>query len=152
MRTNPFCAAMELRHDGEDVLDGCVLETAEDSALAQELLQKGPADAQGQEDEREKTSADIAQGQAEDAQDREDDSGRESGCRSLVEQLKSSKYVVRFSVCFVVCLLTLAHELDCKSCLEQFLFSIFPFGFLIVLWLVLCLQRRPLGVLHRGIE
>ena len=60
-RTSPFYAAVEVRPDGEDVLDGCVLETAEDSALAQELLQKGPADAQGQESDDEKASANIAQ-------------------------------------------------------------------------------------------
>ena len=74
-----------MKTNEDDVLDGCVLETAEDSALAQELLQKGPADAQGQEDEHDKTSADIAQGEAEDAQkdsnaeeaqDLQDDSGR----------------------------------------------------------------------------
>ena len=38
-----------MRDADEDLLEGCVLETAEESALAQELLQKGPADAQGQE-------------------------------------------------------------------------------------------------------
>jgi len=40
---------VELRDGAEDLLEGCVLETAEDSALAQELLQRGPADAQGQD-------------------------------------------------------------------------------------------------------
>ena len=49
-KTSPYYASVHLQHRPDDVLDGCVLETAEDSALAQELLQKGPADAQGQED------------------------------------------------------------------------------------------------------
>eukprot|EP00435_Cladocopium_sp_Y103_P022832 s2327_g5.t1 len=66
-KTSPFYAEVELREDGEDVLEGCVLETAEDSALAQELLQKGPADSQGQADETEKVPGDIAHGQAEEA-------------------------------------------------------------------------------------
>ena len=48
-RTNPFYAEVVVRDADEDLLEGCVLETAEESALAQELLQKGPADAQGQE-------------------------------------------------------------------------------------------------------
>lgn len=48
-KTSPFYAEVELADGREDLLEGCVLETAEDSALAQELLQKGPADAQGQE-------------------------------------------------------------------------------------------------------
>ena len=87
-RTSPFYAAVEVRPDGEDVLDGCVLETAEDSALAQELMQKGPADAQGQESDEEKASANIAEVEGEDAQkeatgeeavDRDDDSGKGSG-------------------------------------------------------------------------
>ena len=82
--TSPFYADVQLRQDGEDVLDGCVLETAEDSALAQELLQKGPADAQGQQDDNDSTGAEPLQGEAEDTQkdapadpnlDREDDSG-----------------------------------------------------------------------------
>ena len=49
-KTSPYYASVHLQLRPDDVLDGCVLETAEDSALAQELLQKGPADAQGQED------------------------------------------------------------------------------------------------------
>ena len=68
-KTSPFYAAVEVRPDGEDVLEGCVLETAEDSALAQELLQKGPADAQGQEEEKEDTAADVLQGQEEETRD-----------------------------------------------------------------------------------
>ena len=48
-KTNPFYAEVELRDGSDDLLEGCVLETAEDSALAQELLQRGPADAQGQD-------------------------------------------------------------------------------------------------------
>jgi hypothetical protein len=70
-----------VRPDGEDVLDGCVLETAEDSALAQELLQKGPADAQGQESDEEKVEWEDAQKDAtgEEAVDRDDDSGKGSG-------------------------------------------------------------------------
>ena len=48
-KTNPFYAEVELRDGSDDLLEGCILETAEDSALAQELLQRGPADAQGQD-------------------------------------------------------------------------------------------------------
>jgi len=59
-KDQPFLRSRRSAPDGEDVLDGCVLETAEDSALAQELLQKGPADAQGQESDDEKASANIA--------------------------------------------------------------------------------------------
>ena len=66
--TSPFYADVQLRQDEEDVLDGCVLETAEDSALAQELLQKGPADAQGQQDDNDSTGAEQVQGEAEDTQ------------------------------------------------------------------------------------
>ena len=77
-RTSPFYAAVEVRPDGEDVLDGCVLETAEDSALAQELLQKGPADAQGQESEVEGEDA-QKEATGEEAVDRDDASGRGSG-------------------------------------------------------------------------
>ena len=40
---NPFYAEVTLGDGGDDLLEGCVLETAEDSALAKELLQKGPA-------------------------------------------------------------------------------------------------------------
>lgn len=65
-KTSPLYAAVEVRPDGEDVLEGCVLETAEDSALAQELLQKGPADAQGQEED---TAVDVLQGQEEEKRD-----------------------------------------------------------------------------------
>ena len=46
--TNPFyaeAAEVTLADGGDDLLEGCVLETAEDSALAKELLQRGPADA-----------------------------------------------------------------------------------------------------------
>ena len=58
-----------------------MLETAEDSALAQELLQKGPADAQGQESDEEKVEGEDAQKEAtgEEAVDRDDDSGKGSG-------------------------------------------------------------------------
>ena len=66
-KTSPFYASVEVRGDGEDVLEGCVLETAEDSALAQELLQKGPADSQGQTEETEQLPGDVAHGQAEEA-------------------------------------------------------------------------------------
>ena len=48
-QTNPFFPEVTLGDGGDVLLEGCVLETAEDSALARELLQKGPADAQGQE-------------------------------------------------------------------------------------------------------
>ena len=59
-QTNPFYAEVTLGDGGEDLLEGCVLETAEDSALANELLQKGPADAQGQETgRRRKTMAPL---------------------------------------------------------------------------------------------
>lgn len=51
--TSPYYRSVVLRHDVDDPLQGCVLETAEDSYLARELLQKGPADAQGQEEDSE---------------------------------------------------------------------------------------------------
>ena len=35
-------------------MQGCFVETSEDSYLARELLQKGPADAQGQDEESDK--------------------------------------------------------------------------------------------------
>ena len=74
-RTSPFYASVEVRPDGEDVLDGCVLETAAESALAQQLLQQGPADAQGQEQDaavEEETAEEVA---AKEAGDGADDSG-----------------------------------------------------------------------------
>lgn len=74
-RTSPFYASVEVRPDGEDVLDGCVLETAAESALAQQLLQQGPADAQGQEQDaavEEETAEEVA---AKEVGDDADDSG-----------------------------------------------------------------------------
>ena len=72
-------AQVELEAGGEDVLDGCVLETDENSALAQELLQKGPADAQGQGDEEdEKKPAETLTAEQEErgnADERMDDPG-----------------------------------------------------------------------------
>ena len=41
-QTNPFYAEVTLGDGGDDLLEGCVLETAEDSALAKELLQNPP--------------------------------------------------------------------------------------------------------------
>ena len=79
MENNPFYAQVELEAGGEDVLDGCVLETDENSALAQELLQKGPADAQGQGDEEdEKKPAETLTAEQEErgnADERMDDPG-----------------------------------------------------------------------------
>ena len=57
-RTSPFYASVEVRPDGEDVLDGCVLETAED-------------DVEGEDTQKDATG--------EEALDREDDSGKGSG-------------------------------------------------------------------------
>lgn len=74
-RTSPFYASVEVRPDGEDVLDGCVLETAAESALAQQLLQQRPADAQGQEQDaavEEETAEEVA---AKEVGDDADDSG-----------------------------------------------------------------------------
>ena len=74
-RTSPFYAAIQVRPDGEDALDGCVLETAADSALAQQLLQQGPADAQGQEEDaavEDETAEEVA---AKEVADGVDDSG-----------------------------------------------------------------------------
>ena len=79
MENNPFYAQVELEAGGEDVLDGCVLETDENAALAQELLQKGPADAQGQGDEEdEKKPAETLTAEQEErgnADERMDDPG-----------------------------------------------------------------------------
>ena len=56
--TSPYYSSVALDSsvfpdENVSVLEGCVLETAVDSYLARELLQKGPADAQGQAEEEE---------------------------------------------------------------------------------------------------
>ena len=53
-RTSPYYRNVELRHSSESPMQGCFVETSEDSYLARELLQKGPADAQGQDEESDK--------------------------------------------------------------------------------------------------
>ena len=53
-RSSPYYRNVELRHCSESPMQGCFVETSEDSYLARELLQKGPADAQGQDEESEK--------------------------------------------------------------------------------------------------
>ncbi|CAJ1439150.1 unnamed protein product, partial [Effrenium voratum] len=53
-RSSPYYRNVELRRCSESPMQGCFVETSEDSYLARELLQKGPADAQGQDEESEK--------------------------------------------------------------------------------------------------
>ena len=49
--TSPYYEEVTLRDAGESTLQGCILETGVNSYLAKQLLQQGPADAQGQEDD-----------------------------------------------------------------------------------------------------
>ncbi|CAE7548235.1 tkt [Symbiodinium sp. CCMP2592] len=72
--TSPYYRSVALEAgltpgDDVDALEGCVLETAADSYLARELLQKGPADAQGQDEEGEpdEQNLDRGPGSSEDA-------------------------------------------------------------------------------------
>ncbi|CAK9089597.1 Transketolase, partial [Durusdinium trenchii] len=58
--TSLYYAKVELEHGEVDALQSCVLETESDSYLAQQLLQQGPADAQGQSEDQEMADADSA--------------------------------------------------------------------------------------------
>ena len=61
----------------ETMFEGCVLETDADSYLARELLQRGPADAQGQESsQQEEDDAGMAEDTAESGERAHEDSGQ----------------------------------------------------------------------------
>ncbi|CAK9066078.1 unnamed protein product, partial [Durusdinium trenchii] len=75
----------------ETMFEGCVLETDADSYLARELLQRGPADAQGQESsQQEEDDAGMAEDTAESGERAHEDSGQLRLVCGLVGHLISS--------------------------------------------------------------
>ena len=136
-------AAVELDRlpdaDGPNALEGCVLETAVDSYLARELLQKGPADAQGHteddeedvekqpgQDERREGDAVLrippawsssAQQPGQDESRMEDDVLRNPSASSSAAQESSGwkQRIIAFDAVFCVCVVCVYRRVACHQ-------------------------------------